>query len=126
MSIYPNPFLTSEDSRNMQTAYADVGLDQPVTISFLLYGMKRRAWKHFSKQLVSSGLTQYTTHDYDGFTFYMTMTFTKLVNNGDSIGIEMPLPNDVEDRIVGWGLYYESFSQTYTPAPYIRDRAGNG
>ena len=52
--------------------------------------------------------------------------FNKLVNNGDSIGIEMPLPNDVEDRIMGWGLYYESFSQTYTPAPYIRDRAGNG
>ena len=56
----------------------------------------------------------------------MTMKFTKLQNNGDSIGVEMPLPGDAKKRKIGWGLYYEAYSQTYTPAPYIRDQNGNG
>ena len=72
--------------------------------------MKGKDWKNLSKQLVSAGLTQYNTDDYDGYTFYMTMKFNKLENNGDSIGVEMPMPGDSQNRKVGWGLYYESFS----------------
>ena len=71
-------------------------------------------WNDLSDQLIKAGLTQYTTDNYDGYTLYMTMKFTKLVQNGDSIGVEMPLPGDPKKRKIGWGLYYEAFSHAWS------------
>ena len=55
----------------------------------------------------------------------MSMKFTKLVRDGDSIGLEMPLPKDDRKRKVGWGFYLEQLSNKYTPVAYIRDKKGN-
>ena len=106
MLVYPNPYLTSNQASVNTTPLTNIGLADPVQLSFLLYGMKKKEWKALSKVLLASGQTQYTTKNYDGYTFYMQMEFNKLVNDGDSVGVELPLPADPNNTVFGWAMFY--------------------
>ena len=90
------PSLTQADYANMQTVTVNDALGNDVEINFVLYSEEN--WKEWSSALFDSGITQfkgkwYKRKPYDGYTLFVGMTFENLTNDGDSIGLSIPLPN---------------------------------
>ena len=89
----PSPSLTTADLANVQTLVSTgnlFGLDEPVTISWVLYAEKN--WSVWKDALTSAGFTDHVK-GYDGYAFIVNLEFEDLPSSGDSVGLTIELPN---------------------------------
>ena len=111
---YP-PIFDDGDKSNIQTASVDMRLAGIVDISWGLYGQGWWAWRKQRKAIVESGIVGYDKESFpsDGYTLYFDMKFDFLKNEGDVIGVAIPLPNGDGTDTQGFGWVYSLQTNTY-------------
>ena len=92
-----------------------MGLADYVDISWGLYGQSMWKWRQQRIDIINSGIVGYDKKVFpsDGYTLYFDMKFNFLKNEGDTIGIALPLPNGDGTDTQGFGWIYSLHQNKY-------------
>ena len=98
-----------------------MGLSNPVEIAYVLYSEPN--WKKWQKAIVKAGAKDYKNHifgqKFDGYSLFVGMYFDNLKNDGDTIGVALPLPNGSGEDLSGFGFKYDAKTTNYVGFSYF-------
>ena len=113
------PNLTLSDQTNIQNVTTlGFQLNNPVNVEWFLYSEGN--WPSWKEGLVSANYTQYAS-GYDGYAFFVGMQFDAIQTAGDSIGLEIGLPNSDAGDTTGLGWQLNDDGLTYSGLSYYWD-----